>query len=119
MESKTCKECGVEKPLDGFHIKWKRWRSPICAECRGLWHKEHYAKNRTERLSYMKERNEKFPEIKKVWREKNRDHLREMNDLWREANWDYVLKESAIAYKSLKDRVYRAYGGYICRCCGE
>jgi hypothetical protein len=44
METKICKKCGQEKPLDEFpkHRGYKDGRQSFCRECRNLYSKSYY-----------------------------------------------------------------------------
>lgn len=55
---KTCKKCGVEKPLTAFH-KHSTTRdrlNPWCGECKSAWLREHRRKNREYWRAYGRRR---------------------------------------------------------------
>lgn len=73
---KTCKRCGLDKPLDSFtvDIRYKDGRYPWCAECR------------------------------RAWRQSRKDRQRELHANWREQNRDHVNAESLAYYHEHKDK---------------
>lgn len=109
MQSRTCKVCGEEKPINKYAIAtgktgkpYHRWECDTCHSARHL-----------------------------AWREKNRDHLRqqatERMKKWRAAAkaedvTSYLSKEAKKMRernKRIKLLVYENYGGFLCACCGE
>ena len=84
METKVCKECGLEKDLSKFY---KRTDTPTgyrnnCKECK--------LKNNHR---WLKENKEKVTDIGKIWREKNKESIRERIKDWEIKN-----------YQKLRDR---------------
>jgi len=77
---KTCTKCGVEKPLDQFSRKLNGLQSK-CKSCVKLFNREHYEKNRRERIANQKEyylaNAESIKQYKKEWRKQNPELIRE------------------------------------------
>ena len=96
------------------------------AECK----KCHYVRSRL----WEKNNPERTKEIDRLGRERNRDRIleqqkrwrldnpglaaRRMRD-WRLKNLDRHNQNQRNRDKRIKDKVFNAYGGYICNCCGE
>lgn len=112
---RKCSECGVDQPVENFN-HWtvsegngKRYRRRSCNECETAKKREWHRK----------------------WREANRSKVREyarkqakqkrdaMSPSEREAYNKEQAKVAVERRKALKDKIYAAYGGYVCSCCGE
>lgn len=61
---KTCKKCGLDKPIDDFTVdtRYKDGRYPWCAECRRAWRKA---------------RRPRQNELQREWRKRDPEHARE------------------------------------------
>lgn len=71
METRICKKCGIEKPLDEFPMSRGR-REHRCKECRNKHTKEYVKANKEKRAEYQRKYREKNPEInKKCWMKGN------------------------------------------------
>jgi hypothetical protein len=106
---KTCKHCGVEKAISEFYFRqssnsFETWCKE-CSKCRSL---EYHVANRHKVLVRQR-----------LWKAMNKQTLALKRKAW-------ILKKygsNEAWLKSLrtkvKDEVFKAYGGYICACCGE
>ena len=88
-------------------------------------------RNREAAARYRERNREKFNQRMRDWREANRDKVRKQSresrarklaqatpeeaDRIRKADADKTRRLQA----ACKDQVFGAYGGYICKCCGE
>lgn len=96
-ESKECKKCGVDKPLDQYG--WARqYRKGSCKECEKVYRADHYQKNK-----------EHTKAVNKAWLEKNYDHARTKQKEWLAANKEHHSEYGKRWYKSNKDQ-HRANG---------
>ena len=112
---RICSDCGVDKPIDQFGY-WtvsagngRKYRRRSCTVCEN-------AKKKAWHLN---------------WREANRERLREYSrnrarkvraSMKPDERARYNEEQAKVAVerrKVLKDRIYAAYGGYLCVCCGE
>lgn len=64
MATKICKECGVEKPVDGFYkkaaVRGKQYYDTCCKECRQTQYRKRWADMSTEeRQAWNKHQNNK------------------------------------------------------------
>jgi hypothetical protein len=121
---KVCTRCRVEKPLDRFWFDKRLERhNPRCRACVADIGKRYRQATAPMRLATNRE-----------WQRRNRDKMRAAHQRWlarnpalaakRTAAWRAANRERALAAqrlcdRKLKDAAYTAYGGYICRCCGE
>lgn len=100
---RTCVKCGETKPFEDFAIVYAKnsrgqnYRQHTCKECAKC---EHAARMRKAR----KENPEKYIKHQREHRKRHLERCRRQR------------KESG---QRLKDRVFEAYGGYRCVCCGE
>lgn len=103
---KTCKHCGVAKPLSEF-INDKRTLSgkgSKCVECNSAWHRENYAKNREviserNRNYYWENRGKESARKAKAYLE-NTEVMLARNRRWREANRDREREQHKEYYKN-------------------
>lgn len=80
--TKPCAKCGIEKPLDSFHISEGR-RKARCAECRKIEKRAYYLRNRERILAqasgYRAENADRIREQQAGWRAENKDALKRRN----------------------------------------
>jgi hypothetical protein len=106
---RTCKKCGVSKPLEAFQIydAEKGLRRHECRECLA---------GRLRR--YAKESVDRIRAYKRKYHEANRDKIIDRVNEWVQANPDKRRKNALSHYYRLQDEAIRAYGGYTCNWCG-
>lgn len=75
--TKICRECHIEKPLDNF-AKGRR----ACRDCKNLYLKEYYQQNK-----------EKHAEKGKEWRENNKEKYKQYQKEYKIKNKEYILKK--------------------------
>ena len=103
---RKCTKCCETKSLAAFQIvnKQKCWRRKECRECvkkrQSEWHKKRDCEE------YRAERKKYYLEIVKPKHQTT------------EAKAKLNIK-SKKAYIILRNKVFEAYGGYKCKCCGE
>lgn len=98
----------------------------------GLTDEELKRKRNREAAARYRERNrEKFNQRMRDWREANRDKAREQSREWRNRKIANGTPEEVAALRKAeadktkrlqadcRDKVFAAYGGYKCNCCGE
>lgn len=87
----------------------------ICSPCR---EKQHVA------LKRMKDRRQTRSVCFRCGKNKVRDGYRKCEECeqreheWRKTHPEYAERQRK-RYQAVKDEVFRAYGGYVCTCCGE
>ena len=99
--TKTCKRCGMEKPLEREHFRLSKnhkdgFRSE-CKECARMISKEYREKNKEKINSYQKEyrkiNTEQTSQSSKKYRENNKGKVKEMRE-----NWEFNNKEKRSQY---------------------
>jgi hypothetical protein len=110
----TCSHCGKTKTVADFPGKGVDY---WCTECRNAYSLKLYHKRRAE-LSP-----EELVKLRaKVNERQNVKRAERLARMTPEASSAYKAKLNAENVKrreSVRDSVYRAYGGYVCACCGE
>lgn len=121
---KKCSKCEVEKDESEFYLNKRTQR--LVAQC--------LVCDRAAKKAYREANKDKIAVAQREWQKANPQRLRDAHDRWKARNpgkaaerakvWYSANKEKArvrdrAAMKALKDMVYAAYGGYVCRCCGE
>jgi hypothetical protein len=108
METKVCKECGLEKHLSEFY---KRTDTPTgyrnnCKECK--LQNNH---------RWQKENKEKIADIGKIWREKNKESIRERIKEWEIKNYQKIRnrKNKRAKERRKEDPVYHLINKVRCR----
>lgn len=88
-------------------------------------------RNREAAARYRERNREKFNQRMRDWRAANREKAREQSREWRNRKLAKATPEEADLIRkaeadktrrvqaACKDQVFAAYGGYICKCCGE
>lgn len=124
MQTKTCTRCSAEKELTEFWFNEKKGR--YVAECRVC--------QADRRAAYKEANRERLKEKNRIWQQNNPDRTKAAQERWKAKNPDLARQRAAEWYREnremvrarereryheLKDQIYAAYGGYICRCCGE
>lgn len=106
---RTCKKCGVEKPLEQFQVYngSKGNRRHECRECLADRLRRHAAES-VEQIRANKRRHY----------EANREKIKKRVADWVGANPDRRRKNALSHYYRLQDEAIRAYGGYACSWCG-
>ena len=78
-ESKVCKKCGKEKPLDAYSFDRNKKRKPNCKTCVNAYQRENYRSNSKKIIaktqSYKKNNPEKYAKILADWYIRNREHV--------------------------------------------
>ena len=102
METKICKECGRELPIDEFYKKSnKKFRIAICKDCISKRRKEYYKKNRNTILDrqnkYYQEHKQEYTRRSIEWQRKNWDKIKDKNK-WktkrrRNAQGSYTIEQ--------------------------
>jgi hypothetical protein len=88
-------------------------------------------RNKEAAARYRERNREKFNQRMRDWRAANREKSREQSREWRNRKLAKATPEEADLIRkaeadktrrvqaACKDQVFNAYGGYICKCCGE
>jgi hypothetical protein len=111
---RTCRKCGVSKPLEDFVLVFPRpdqdfkkgeRRQYRCRECYNRynveWRRIQGARYRDQQaVRYHNRMAAKSPEDRAAYLLRH-------------------LKAKQVRYYQMKDEAYAAYGGYVCACCGE
>lgn len=144
---KTCRKCGIEKPLDGFHKNkgmadghLSKCKVCACAD-RSEWRRNNPEKVKQEAEIYYARHREKILEYRKGWaranpdkraailkryRDTHQEQQREYGRLWRERNPDkaaarkarYRSKLGIYAEPVARDYIIERDGG-VCHICGK
>lgn len=106
---RTCKKCGVEKPIDAFEVTNadKGWRRHECREC---------IKIRTK--AWSQKSVDRIRAYRRKYHEENRDSIIQKTNDWVRQNPDKRRKNALAHYYRLQDDAIMAYGGYVCVWCG-
>lgn len=118
MRTKTCTECGEEKPLADFHKRAasKDGRVTWCKTCTSNYHRDWYRRNSVKRLEQSRRWNRENADQKHLnnllWRSKNTDKVR----IWNARNKAELLGLPSEEYSF--DQVVERSGG-ICGICRE
>jgi|GEM_PF-1401293 len=100
---RKCKSCGEIKPLDQFapvyskKTRGKQYRQHTCLVC-------HRVKQATKEQRRRAENPQRARDILKRWRDRTLPKRKAIKKAW---------------YSDVKERVFAAYGGFKCACCGE
>ena len=102
METKICKKCGIEKPINEFRKTYnkkfdKYYYRTECHDCEVLYSRQ-YELTRKDRAEYKKEYN-------KNYRIKNGEKLNEYNNKYRTEHKEEIKKQRKEHYKTNKDRI--------------
>lgn len=98
METKICKICGIEKPLESFR-KRDRWYLNVCRQC-----ENEQCKKRN------KENADKYSIAQKKYRFEHKEHYNELNRKRYSENREKILenqKQLNQKHKELNDEVYQ------------
>ena len=106
MPTKTCTNCGVEKPTSGFSKDKKRKDNlqPHCKDCYKVYRVEN-----AERISIKKHeeylRNmDRYKNRARQWRGDNVEHKKKLDKAWREDNKERKTAADRAWYEANKDR---------------
>ena len=109
MTTKTCKACGETKPVNEFYPQYAANASGkgpytwnVCKACDSIRHKKRYRATWT-------------PERRAALNARQRVHRARLTPEQRLALLVYTRESNA----RLKEKVFEAYGGFRCACCGE
>lgn len=105
---RTCRKCGIIKPLKEFRQSKPGYRRRVCNECMDAAHSEWESDNHQRLLDW-----------RKSYYQQNRDKQIAQAKAWSEANPEGHKHHGQRHYKRLKEQAFAAYGGYVCACCGE
>lgn len=106
---KTCKHCKEHKPESEFYFKrrsntFETW-CKTCSKQRSL---EWHASNR-----------EKVLVRQRLWKAMNKERLALKRKEWIVKKYGSNEAWLKTIRTKIKDEVFKAYGGYVCACCGE
>lgn len=106
---RTCKKCGVSKPLEAFQVydAERGRRRHECRECTAERYRG-YAAHSVEQIRKNSRRHY----------EANREKIIERSAEWAKENPDKRRKIALSHYYRLQDEAIKAYGGYVCSWCG-
>ena len=115
-----CTRCGEDKPPSEMTVRTRRGREKLCHACQLAYYRKYRAENR-----------EKDNAAKAAWVARNKERVRlqytarrktkiaAMSEAelaeFRKFENDKAKRQSA----AIKDKVFVAYGGWRCACCGE
>lgn len=117
MDCKTCKTCGIEKPLSEFYkgqkYKNTQYYRSYCKLCSSIECKKYHKDNREKNLELQRRWREKNPDYSRRYRETNYEKEKERwtknNAIWRKLNpkypneYDKKRKQSDPLYKLSKN----------------
>lgn len=107
-EALKCRKCGADVDTSRAECARRKW----CYQCTYQYH-----------LEYRKARLEKFAANARAYRKRHGEVYRErMRIRGRELYWEnpqHYRDKAIVCRKALRDLVFNAYGGYVCKCCGE
>lgn len=103
MKSKVCTKCGVEKPVDGFHVESRRkdGRKNQCKKCVAALNKEHYNRNREQNLERSLE-----------YYQRNRKQAIEYQQRYRQHNKEKKAKYNRDYFQQNKKQIAEYRRGY-------
>lgn len=109
LETKVCKNCGVEKSIDEFRIN-KGYHLNKCKKCEYEYQKQ-YRKTNTEFIKKDKERKkiyyfehkDKITEYNKKYKEEHKEELKIKTKLYRARNRDIILEKDKINSKKYRE----------------
>jgi hypothetical protein len=107
-EMRTCRKCGLEKPLTEFRQSKPGYRRRVCNECMDRAAVEWQQQNRNRLLKW-----------RKSYYEANREKQIEAAKVWNANNPEGFKRSTKKQYHRLREEAMAAYGGYVCACCGE
>lgn len=99
-ETKTCKDCGDDKPLSEFHTTHKgKYFKPWCKDCANA-RKRTWTQENPERIkAYDKAYHAENPDYRRVyaqrWDERNPGRRRETSTAWKKTNWAHGRNKNA------------------------
>jgi hypothetical protein len=113
---KICNKCKQEKTILEFtkHKSSKDGYENVCKECKNIIAKTHYRNNIDIKKQYyldnkdkFAERDKKYSETKKKWRDNNKEQLKEYYSSWREQNIE-LLSQKQREYNKLRQPIRNA-----------
>lgn len=121
---KTCSKCGLEKPeTDYWFNKAKNRFNAMCRDCsadlRADWKARNKAKVAEKNRQWQLANPDRVKAAQERWKERNPGIAAQRMREWRLANLDRHREANRRNDQRLKDECYKAYGGYVCACCGE
>ena len=105
---RTCKKCGMEKPLVEFRENKPGYRRYTCNACMDQ-----------KAIDWQRENHDRLLAWRKGYYKANRQKQIDQALAWAETNPQGATKHKRTHYHKLKEAAYAAYGGYVCACCGE
>src|SRR5262245_39086392 len=121
---KVCTRCRVEKPLDQFWFnKLLERHNARCRACVAAVGKRYRQVNaallRATNREWQRRNPDKVRAAQLRWRARNPGEAARRTAEWKAKNYERALAAQRLCGRKLKDAAYAAYGGYVCRCCGE
>jgi hypothetical protein len=115
-----CARCGQEKPPSEMTARTRRGREKLCHSCQLAYYRKYRSENR-----------EKDNAAKAEWLSRNKDKVREQYIARRKSKIAAMTEAELVAFRkfesdkakrqsaAIKNKVFIAYGGWRCACCGE
>ncbi len=121
---KICTRCKEEKPETDFWFskRLERLTQP-CNECRKAaradWKARNAEKVKAANRTWQLANPDRVKAAMKRYQERNPGLAAKRTAEWRANNREWALAAQRKVNADRKRRVYEAYGGFICACCGE
>ena len=112
-QNPTCSKCGITKTVADFPSGCVDY---WCSECRTGYARELYRKRRAG-LSGGELERFRAP-INAKQNKRRREKIASFSDAMRAKFFAKVNADNKSRRDAVRDDVYRAYGGYVCNCCG-
>jgi rubrerythrin len=118
---KLCARCGLEKPTDAYGKNAGR-PDGLQTYCRSCW--KSYQDSRAEKrreynAAYYADTAQEQRDRANAWYTQNRERAKERSLARYHANREALNEANKARQRRYKDETFAAYGGYVCRCCGE
>jgi len=113
LDEKKCCKCKQSKDISEFYVTFREARNCYetysrCKQCSSLI-----------AVAWQKRNPERMREINRASQFKRRKKILAYNKRYYSEHADQRRAKQIAYWRSLKDEVYFAYGGYKCACCGE
>lgn len=121
---KACRGCGQEKPETEFYfIQRTQKLNTLCKVCHGAkgraWKEANAEKAKAKNREWQLANPDRVKAAQERWKASNPGVAAQRTREWRERNLEHAKAMVERNRQALRDRVFAAYGGYRCACCGE
>jgi hypothetical protein len=109
METKVCKKCLIERPLDEFYLEKKLYRRSECKTCSikrvSKWVKLNVDKKKETSQNWYEINSEKQIQKSREWRKNNPEKIKDYSQKWYQNNSEISIEKSRIWKKNNHERV--------------